>query len=147
MTKIYTVTAARQMLASIAEGLTRLKEVEKRSLAAYLADWKTMAITERYLTQIINYAIDVNRFAFHLAQVPAPDNYYATFIELGQLKILTSPLAKQLAGTTAVRNRLEHEYDTIDHTRVYVLSKKAHTWFREYIRLVNQWLDKQDKNR
>ncbi len=36
MTKIYT---------TIAEGLARLKEVEQRSLAAYLADWKTMAIT------------------------------------------------------------------------------------------------------
>lgn len=83
----------------------------------------------------------MNRFAFHLAQVPAPDNYYDTFIELGRLKILPARLAKQLAGMTAVRNRLEHEYDTIDHARVYVLSKKAQTWFREYIRHLNQWLD------
>jgi hypothetical protein len=82
MTKIYTPTAARHILANIAEGLARLKEVEKRSLAAYRADWRTMAITERYLTQIVNYAIDVNRFVLHLAQVPAPDNYYDTFIEL-----------------------------------------------------------------
>ncbi len=103
-----------------------------------------MAITERYLTQIINHAIDVNRFAFHLAQVPAPDNYYDTFIELGRLKVVPARLAKQLAGTTAVRNRLEHEYDTIDHTRVYVLSKKVQSWFRGYIQHVSQWLDAQE---
>jgi uncharacterized protein YutE (UPF0331/DUF86 family) len=144
MTKIYTATAARKILTNIAEGLSRLKEIEKRSLGAYLADWKTMAITERYLTQIINHAIDVNRFAFHLAQVPAPDNYYDTFIELGRLKVVPARLAKQLAGTTAVRNRLEHEYDTIDHTRVYVLSKKVQSWFRGYIQHVSQWLDAQE---
>lgn len=133
--------AARQMLASIAEAVTRLKEVKQRSLAAYLADWKTMAITERIVTQIINYTIDVNRFALNLANVLAPNNYYDTFIEMGRQKILPARLAKQLAATTAVRNRLEHEYDTIDHTRVYVLSKKAPTWFREYIRHLNRWLD------
>lgn len=144
MTKIYSTTAAQKILTNIAEGLARLKEVERRSLAAYIADWKTMAINERYLTQIVNYAIDVNRFLFHVAQAPAPDNYYDTFIELGRLKILPSRLAKQLAGTTAVRNRLEHEYDTIDHTRVYVLSKKAQSWFRSYIRHVSQWLDAQE---
>lgn len=141
MTKIYTATAAQQILTHIAQRLTRLQEVEKRSLAAYLADWKTMAITERLLTQIVNYAIDVNRFVLHIAQVSTPDNYYETFVELGRLKVLPTRLAKQLAGTTAVRNRLEHEYDTIDHTRVYVLSKKAQPWFRSYIRHVSQWLD------
>ncbi len=55
-----------------------------------------MAITERYLTQIVNYSIDVNRFVFHLAQVTAPENYYDTFVELGRLKILPMRLAKQL---------------------------------------------------
>lgn len=147
MTQLYATVEARRILVEMVTSLERLREVEKRSLKAYLTDWKTMTITERLLILIVNYAIDVNRFLLQTAGVQMPNSYYETFIAVGRLRIISGRLAVQLAGTTAVRNRLEHEYDTIDQTRIYVLTKKFPRWYRSYIAAVNRWLDAEEARR
>ena len=63
--------------------------------------------------------IDVN---YHLltesGQAP-PSDYYASFVQLAQLGALESAFAHRIAASAGLRNRIVHEYDELDHRRVF----------------------------
>jgi uncharacterized protein YutE (UPF0331/DUF86 family) len=146
MTKIYSVSEARRLVASLTEELARLEQVSPRTFAEYEKQWDKVAIIERLFTRLVNYAIDINQFALFAHAVQIPTNYFQTFLELARLKILPQKLAHDLARGTAIRNRLEHEYDRIDHVQVYMYIKKAPYWYRGYIRHLKRWLDTQERS-
>jgi uncharacterized protein YutE (UPF0331/DUF86 family) len=145
MTKLYTVAEARRILGSLAEDLARLEQIEPRTFAEYMANWEKVAIVERVFTRLVNYAVDLNQFVLVSHNVQPPTNYFQTFTELARLKVLPQKLARDLARGTAVRNRLEHEYDRIDHVQVYTYVNKVPRWYRGYMRYIKQWLDAQEK--
>jgi hypothetical protein len=60
MTKIYSVSEARRLVASLAEELARLEQVSPRTFAEYEKQWDKVAIIERLFTRLVNYAIDIN---------------------------------------------------------------------------------------
>jgi len=77
-----------------------------------------MAI-ERSLQVLITRFIDVN---FHLTNEElnrVPDDYYESFTMLSELEILDRDRAEELADLAGLRNRLAHEYDTLNDSQVY----------------------------
>ena len=48
---------------------------------------------------------------------PIPDDYYSGFVAMGDLGILSAELAQRLAPSAGLRNRLVHEYETLDDDR------------------------------
>ena len=145
MTKIYSLVEARRLLASLSEDLARLEQVAPRTFAEYEKQWEKVAIIERLFTRLVNYAIDINQFVLVSHSIQPPTNYFQTFIELARLKVLPQKLAHDLARGTAIRNRLEHEYDRIDHVQVYAYIKKVPRWYSGYVRHLKRWLDVQEK--
>lgn len=100
----------------IAKYYNILEQFSNISLDDYLADFNKQLIVERLLQLIIQAAIDINH---HILSRLQPDNVvsnFEAFIELAKYGVLTEDLARQLAPSAGLRNRLVHEYDEISNT-------------------------------
>jgi uncharacterized protein YutE (UPF0331/DUF86 family) len=59
---------------------------------------------------------------------------------LGKYQILTPELAKQIAPSSGLRNRLVHEYDDIDPNQVFKAISFALQQYPLYVRQINSYL-------
>lgn len=103
----------------ILEDLAAMTRLSQLSREQYLKDSINEALAERYLERAIGRMIDVN---FHLVTESGhapPKDYHESFMLLGTLGVMTADLAKEMATSAGLRNRIVHEYDDIDPERVY----------------------------
>lgn len=103
----------------ISKDLDDLKEIAKKTAKEFLESKVDEVVAERYLERMIGRMIDVN---YHIAtemQKPPPRDYFQSFLVLGELKILPADFARKIASSAGLRNRLVHEYDEIDHQKLY----------------------------
>ena len=129
----------------IAADLEEIARLADRSREDYLRDLHAQVRAERYVERVIGRMIDIN---FHLITTgggPPPKDYYQSFMELGRLGILPAELARVLAASTGLRNRIAHEYEDIDHARVHEGLNSATRDLPAYLRHVQAYLDAQSK--
>jgi uncharacterized protein YutE (UPF0331/DUF86 family) len=89
---------------------------------------------------MIQAAIDIND---HILSRLKPGNTitnFEAFIELGKYEIITPELAKQLAPSAGLRNRLVHEYDDIDPNQVFMAISFALQQYPLYVRQINSYV-------
>src|SRR3989338_2216902 len=91
--------------------LKSLKALSKLSLKTYLSKAEYEAMAERYLERVIGRMIDINYHVLSEKENEIPTNFYNSFISLGKKKYLPPKLAKVMANSAGLRNRLAHEYD------------------------------------
>jgi uncharacterized protein YutE (UPF0331/DUF86 family) len=99
-------------------------------------------LAERYLERIIGRIIDIN---FHLItglDNLAPKDYFQSFTQLAELKILPNQSARELAKLAGVRNRLAHEYNEIDKKKIYQVIKEYFAILPQYFKLIKKFVDK-----
>lgn len=103
----------------IVRDLDALAAISGRGAAAYEQNRIDQAVAERHLERTIGRMIDVN---YHLltesGQAP-PSDYYASFVQLAGLGVLEPAFAQHIAASAGLRIRIVHEYDEIDHRRVF----------------------------
>ncbi|HYL20955.1 MAG TPA: DUF86 domain-containing protein [Gemmatimonadales bacterium] len=128
----------RRKLAVIAQNLADLAAVERLSVSAYRADRFRQKGTERLLQEIVEAAVDVNLHLLRSRDVPAPSDYYASFVGLGRHDLIPVPLADRLAPSAGLRKRLVHEYDTIDDALVLRAAGDARRDFAAYLAAVER---------
>ncbi|MBD2293101.1 DUF86 domain-containing protein [Anabaena sphaerica FACHB-251] len=117
-----------------------LEEFSSISLDEFLADFRQQLIVERLLQLMTQGAIDIND---HILSKFNPGKSYTNFeafIELGKSQIITSELAKQIAPSSGLRNRLVHEYDDIDPNQVFKAINFALQQYPLYVRQINSYL-------
>ncbi|MBI5181523.1 MAG: DUF86 domain-containing protein [Nitrospirae bacterium] len=73
----------------------------------------------------------------------APDDYYESFIKAGELKIISADLAERLAPSAGLRNRLVHEYDLLEHSRVLEAVGMAEELYTNYIKEIENYISLQ----
>ena len=102
------------------------------------------AVAERHLERMIGRMIDVN---YHLltesAQAP-PSDHYASFVQLVGLGVLDPPFAQRIEASAGLRNRIVHEYDEIDHRRVFEALTAALIDIPRYVSSVEAHLERLD---
>lgn len=132
----------RRKLALIVRNLRELEDLARTPLDAYLADLRTRKLTERFLQEAIEAAIDVNR---HLARVaggrPVDDNH-ASFVRMAELGVLPRDLAVGLVRAAGLRNHLVHEYDTLDDAVVLESAAMAVERLPRYVAAVEAYLSR-----
>ncbi len=127
-------------LSLIAKYYNTLEQFSNITLDDYLADFNKQLIIERLLQLIIQAAIDIN---YHILSRLQPGNVvsnFEAFIELAKYGVLTEDLAKQLAPSAGLRNRLVHEYDDIDSNQVYKAISFALQQYPLYVNQINNYL-------
>jgi uncharacterized protein YutE (UPF0331/DUF86 family) len=128
----------------ILENLKALEPIEGMERDEYLRDIYKRKATERLLQEMIEAAIDINVHMVVGSGHSSPTDYYQSFIQAGELGIISSELAEKLAPAAGLRNRLIHEYDKIDHRIVLEAVGMAGELFPQYVKEVFSALPKGD---
>lgn len=70
-----------------------------------------------------------------------PESDFESFIELGSLHVMDGELARSLAPSAGLRNRLVHEYVSVDDSTIYDSVIQAMRLYTEYVRSIKNYLD------
>lgn len=124
----------------IAKYYNTLEQFSNVSLDDFLTDFNKQLIVERLLQLMIQSAIDINN---HILSRLQPDNVvsnFEAFIELAKRDVITEDLARRLAPSAGLRNRLVHEYDDIDSSQVFKAISFALQQYPLYVKQINNYL-------
>ncbi len=110
---------------------------------AYAAAEVTRRATERLLQEAIDAAVDANTHLLRGAGRPVPEDYFRSFIALGEAGIVEATLARDLAPAAGLRNRIVHEYDDLDEALVFQAAQAAPARFGAYVVAVERFLERQ----
>jgi uncharacterized protein YutE (UPF0331/DUF86 family) len=124
-------------IAVIIENLKALEPIEDMAREEYIADLYKRKATERLLQELIEAAIDINIHIIAATGHPVPDDYYESFIRMGELRIISVDLAERLAPSAGLRNRLVHEYDRLEHSMVLTAVRTAEELYPKYVKEVS----------
>jgi uncharacterized protein YutE (UPF0331/DUF86 family) len=130
----------RRKLFIIAENLKALEPIKNMTREEYIRDVYKRKATERLLQELIEAAIDINSHLIVQIGNAAPDDYYESFIKVGELRIISADLAEKLAPSAGLRNRLVHEYDLLDHSLVLEAVKMAEKLYPKYIKEIETFI-------
>lgn len=134
----------RRKLAVIIEALNALVPIKGMTTEEYRDDLYKRKAAERLMQELIEAAIDINTHVIvHTGNTP-PDDYYESFIRLGELKVISKTLAEKLAPSAGLRNRLVHEYDTLKDSIVLKAIGTAEGLYPQYIKEIEGYISKKD---
>lgn len=103
----------------IATDLAALEAIRERGTDAYLQNWIEQAVVERFLERVIGRMIDVNYHLLTASGHPPPADYHGSFVRLGEIGILEPEFARRISRSAGLRNRLVHDYEGLDHAKVF----------------------------
>lgn len=130
----------RRKLARIRGNLDRLAEVESLSLETYRASALTPKATERLLQETVDAAVDVNLHVLRAGTGESAPDYFESFVRLGRVGVIPDSLARELAPSTGLRNRIVHEYDDLDDAIILAAVARARRSFSQYVEAIERRL-------
>ena len=137
----------RRKLGHIIASLELLGPIREISLQEYRRRvWKRKGV-ERVLQEAIEAALDVNAHLIAELGHDVPDDYFGGFVKLGQLGVLSEDLAGALAPSAGLRNRLVHEYDTVDDAKVLAAVGTMLDLYPRYIQAIEAELVRLESER
>ena len=134
------VSVVRRKLALIQQALLALETVRALTLEQYQSDLFRKKAIERFLQEAIEAAIDCSSHLVVRAGKPAPADLYSSFLALADLGVIDRALATALAPSAGLRNRLVHEYDTLDDTKVHAAVGTACDQLGQFIAAVEKYV-------
>lgn len=108
----------RRKLAHIVDSLAALRPLRDLGLDQYRRRLYERKAAERLLQEAIEAALDVNAHLIAEHGGAVPEDYYGGFLAMAEIQILPDELARQLAPSAGLRNRLVHEYEALDDAKV-----------------------------
>jgi len=130
----------RRKLSVIVDNLRALEPIRKMTLKEYIQELYKRKATERLLQELIEAAIDINTYIIVQTGNKVPDDYYESFIKLGELNIISSHLSEKLAPSAGLRNRLVHGYDMLEHSMVLAAVRRTEELYPAYIKQIEDYL-------
>ena len=124
----------------ITRDLAALAPIARKDLQSYLASDIDETLVERYLERAIGRMIDINYHLLTEAGHPPPADYYESFTQLARLGILEPAFATGIAACAGLRNRIVHEYDELDPSKMYDALGVALRDIPVYLRRVDEHL-------
>lgn len=125
----------------IAPDLEELTTIVAGGREVFLTERLHQVVVERYLERIIGRMIDVNYHLLTETGHPPPKDYFQSFTELGGT-VLPLTFARKIAYVAGLRNRIVHEYDEIDPSRLFDSLAAAAGDIPIYLKHVVEYLDK-----
>ncbi len=120
--------------------LKALELIRSMPLEDYRRDVYKRKAAERLLQELIEAAIDINTHIITSSGHTPPDDYYESFIKIGELGVIEIQFAEKLAPSTGLRSRLVHEYDDIQDSIVYDSISFAENLYPKYVQAVERYI-------
>ncbi|MFA4844120.1 MAG: DUF86 domain-containing protein [Candidatus Margulisiibacteriota bacterium] len=110
----------------------RLCRFKNMSLEEFTGNSDNLDIAERNLEIAIEAMLDIGNHVIAVMGFEKPENYYDIFIILGKNNILQKDFAERIAPLAGLRNRIVHDYTTIDHELILKNIKEKLPDFEEF---------------
>ena len=130
----------RRKVGHITDALKALAPLAELLLDEYRQRFYERKAAERLLQEAIEAALDINAHLIAEHGAALPEDYYGGFLALGGLQVLSEPLARQLAPSAGLRNRLVHEYEAIDDAKVLAAIGSMLTLYPKFVEAVEAFL-------
>jgi len=127
-------------LSVMVEALKALELIRVMTLEEYRRDLYKRKAAERLLQELIEAAIDTNTHIITSSVHTPPDDYYESFIKIGELGVIEIQFAEKLAPSAGLGNRLVHEYDDIHDSIVYDSISFAENLYPKYVQAVERYI-------
>lgn len=124
----------------VAKDLIAVGLYGRMTLENYLAEPVNEVAAERYLERMIGRLIDINYHIVTEMGHPPPKDYYDSFIEVARLGVFPQEFGRSIAQSAGLRNRIVHEYDEIDASKVYEALQQALKDIPRYIEHVHRFV-------
>lgn len=135
------VELVERKLEALANYLDELRTLRPTDLQEYQTDLARRRAIERLLQLVVEVATDINtHLAAESGQVP--DDYFESFWNAARLGAIDDKLARALAPSAGLRNRLVHEYEALDDGQVFASIDRALRLFPVYIRQILTFLER-----
>ncbi len=105
--------------------LGQLKKLSPNTYEDYVKDLITKYAVERLIQLIVDLALDINNIILSYLKRPPAADYYNSFIDLAENGVLDETFAVKIAPSTGLRNRLIHEYETVNDRIVFESIKET----------------------
>jgi uncharacterized protein YutE (UPF0331/DUF86 family) len=129
-------------VALIMRDLTALAAIAAKNLDAYLASPTDQPVAERYLERMIGRMIDINYHLLTESGQPPPPDYHASFARLADIGTLDREFASRIALCAGLRNRIAHEYDDLDPTKMFAALRLAVVDIPRYLAGINDFVSR-----
>lgn len=133
----------RRKLSHLDGYLAELEAHRGVDLEAYLAPGGPRRAVERLIQLVVEAAADINVHVVSELEGRPPIDYRESFYAAARVGLLPPALAERLAPSAGLRNALVHEYARIDDARVHASIPLVLDGFREYVRAVVAWLERE----
>lgn len=135
----------RRKLSRLNMYLDKLKPIANHTFNEYLADFYMKTSAERLIQLIVECASNINSHVVIESEQRPPEDYTSSFIKAADAGLITHELANKLKGSGGMRNIIVHEYMDIDDKKIYEILPIAISDYKEYIRQVDDFLDRMEK--
>jgi len=103
-----------------------LQSIQKQDIQTFKKDLFVHGAAERYLHLCIECLLDIGNHIISDRGYRKPETYAEVFQILGEEKVITPQLLKELEGMAAFRNILVHDYLKLDLSQIYrIIQKKV----------------------
>ncbi len=132
-------------LGYLEEYLRYLKEIQKVNEKKFINDYLFFGAAERFLQLAIEAILDIGKLIIISGNFRrAEDNSDILNVVL-ENKVIKESLANKLNGMARFRNLLVHEYEKIEHKKVYKKLKENLGGLVDFKRQISRFLKKKDK--
>jgi len=132
----------RRKLSRLNMYLDKLKPIAEHTFEEYRSDFYLKTSAERLIHLIVECASDINSHVVVESGQRPPEDYTSSFVRASEVGLITRELADKIKGSGGMRNILVHEYMEIDDKKVYSIIPDAISHYKEYIRQVDEFLEK-----
>ena len=120
--------------------LDELKPIAKISFEEFVGDKRNFRTAERDLQLIVDTAVDINNHLVVASGSLPPNDYFESFIKLSNLQIFPKQFAERIAQSAGLRNRLVHEYEEIDLSRLFEDLENDIRDYQEYCEYIIKYI-------
>lgn len=135
----------RRKLSRLSMYLEQLAPISEKTLVEYQTNSYLKYTAERLIELIVESAIDINNHVVVEMKKRPPEDYTVSFIKAAEVGLISRELADKLKGSAGMRNILVHEYMEVDDRIVYDALPMAIAGYKEYIKQVDEYIDKLEK--
>jgi uncharacterized protein YutE (UPF0331/DUF86 family) len=122
----------RAKLESLSRCIGRIESKTPASVEALRVDLDAQDVIALNLERAVQLCVDLASHALMDFSVPSPDSMAGAFLALGEVGLLTYPLAQRMSRAAGVRNIAAHEYASMDWGIVYSIVTTRLGDFREF---------------
>ncbi|MBI5555955.1 MAG: DUF86 domain-containing protein [Elusimicrobia bacterium] len=137
------IDLVRRKLSRLHMYLKELAPIAEKSFPEYKEGRYLKYTAERLIQLMVECAIDINNHVVVEMKKRPPEDYTVSFIKAAEVGLISRELADKLKGSAGMRNILVHEYMEIDDRIVYESIPLALKEYKEYIKQVDAFVDKQ----